>query len=264
VDNVESGQASQACGRVKERVVSKTHLLLAILLGILLVATGCTMDISTVIHPDGSGTVSMSMSETTENSDFIRQIPNMADYLLAWQDSLRKQGIMIDDSRQGDREYIFMQRRFHSLKELSSPADLPGGAKAWVYATAEPRTFETTYRFSAIVDTTGLYESAPGIDSRALSEAHKELNKMQMTYSVTLPGEILFSNADRQRGNKLTWDMRMNAHNEIKAESKVEHTAKVKLFERARTGLILVLAASLGVLICAVVIFLVRHRRQQA
>ena len=236
------------------------RVFLALLLGLILLTVGCTMDISTVIHPDGSGTVSVELSETIENIDFIRQMPNMADYLLAWQASLRKQGIMIDDTRQGDREYIFLQRRFYSLEELSSPVDLPGDVKAWIYAVSEQGTFETHYRFSAIVDTTGLYESAPGIDPNALREVHKLLDAMQMTYSVTLPGEILFSNADRQQGNKLAWDIRMNAFNEIKAESRLDHRERIELARKAIIALGLVVGCSAVVLTFAL-LRLVRKRK---
>ena len=200
-----------------------------------LLLSGCTMDVSTVINPDGSGTISVNLSEVVENTEFIRKMPNMADYLNAWRDSLRKQGILIDISRQGETEHIFLQSRFEDLDGISTPVDLPGDIKTWIAVDMDSAPFETVYRYAAVVDTTALYQGAPGIDSRAQAEVEKRLNQMRFTYSVTLPGEITYTNASRQRGNKMTWDIGMNARNEIKAESCLSHDSHTNVV-KAITG----------------------------
>ena len=147
-----------------------SRLLLVGLIVIVLLLSGCTMDVSTVINPDGSGTISVNLSETIENTEFIRKMPNMADYLNVWRDSLRKQGILIDISRQGETEHIFLQSKFKDLDGLSTPVDLPGDIKTWIAVDMDSAPFETVYRYAAVVDTTALYQGAPGIDSTAQAE----------------------------------------------------------------------------------------------
>jgi hypothetical protein len=216
------------------------------------------MDVSTVINPDGSGTISVNLSETIENIDFIRRMPNMADYLNTWRDSLRKQGVLIDISQQGENEYVFLQNRFPDSEGISTPIDLPGDITTWIAASKDAASFETTYRYRAVVDTTAFYQAAPGIDPRIQAEVEKQLDQMQFTYSVTLPGEITYSNANRQKGNKLTWDMRMKAKNEIVAESRLRYETRVSAVKSVTGILVGGFALSLFLVIYSVVAYQVR------
>lgn len=209
--------------------MQRGKLFLACSVVAVLLLPGCTMDVSTVINPDGSGTISVTLSQVAEDVDFIRQMPNMADYLNAWRDSLRKQGVLIDISRRGENEYIFLQNRFDDLDGISTPMDLPGDVKTWIAVTMDSTPFETVYRYAAVVDTTTLYQGSPGMDSRVQAEVVKELNQMQFTYSVILPGEITYTNATRQKANRMIWDIRMNAQNELKAESRLRHDSRVNV-----------------------------------
>ncbi len=231
----------------------KIFLVWAIVAGLLL--SGCTMDVSTVINPDGSGTISVNLSEATENTDFMRRMPNMADYLNTWQDSLRKQGVLIDISRQGENEYIFLQNRFEDLEGISTPVDLPGDITTWIAVSMDSAPFETVYRYAAVVDTTTLYQAAPGIDSRAQAEVEKQLDQMLFTYSVTLPGEITYTNASRQKGNKMTWDIRMKAQNEIVAESRLRYDYRAKVIKATSGALAGGFVLSLFLLIYGVVAY---------
>ena len=194
-------------------------------LGIWLIA-GCTIDISAVVNPDGTGTVSAAMIESVEKTDWLRQVPNMDAHLEVWKADLRANGIMVDDIRLGDTERVFLQSRFSSLEALGSTRTLPGGVSTWVYASAEEAPSETIYRYSAVLDTTSLYRASPDLQPAVLERIREQLRSMKITYSLTLPGELLYSNADRRHGNRVIWDIRMDEKNQIRAESRVIHPAE--------------------------------------
>ncbi len=221
------------------------HLALFTLLCAL--STSCTVEISTVIRPDGTGVVSTVMSETTENVDFLRSIPNMQDYLGAWQASLREHGALIDVTRRGGREYTFVQTSFAGSDELGSQGAVPSGIRTWVHSTMSPSALGARYTYRAVVDAASLYEQRLPSDPNAQAEARKLLDAMKLTYSVTLPGTITYSNAQRATGSKLSWDLPMGARTEIMAESELVWEDRVVL---AKSGAL----AAVGICIVATLI----------
>jgi hypothetical protein len=225
-----------AVGILARRKRAARLLMLSVLLFTL---SGCRMDISTIIHADGTGAMNVRFAEATENVDFLRQMPNMADYFRSWISDLRMQGMMVDESRQGQETVIFIQNRFASLDALATPlsGQEQDALQTWVYATRDDVGVHTTYRFSGAMDTTVFYRAASGIDSRAQAEVRKQLDQMSLTYSVTLPGKIVYSNADMVVGNRMTWKIKMNARNEMQAESRLEVATQADLFRRVATAI---------------------------
>jgi len=183
---------------------------------------GCNMNIDVLIHPDGTGSIAAELVELAENTDFIRRMPNMADYLNAWMDSLREEGVLIDLSYRGDNEHIYLQRQVSSLAEMSSPPGLPAGVQTWTLAERQQEGNIVTYRYQVLVDTTSLYRVVPGANPDVTSELHKELNEVKATFSVTLPGRIVYTNANTVRANRATWNLAMNAVTPIIVESQDE------------------------------------------
>jgi hypothetical protein len=184
-----------------------------------LVLCGCDMHIDVLIHPDGTGTVAAELVELAENTDFIRRMPNMADYLNAWMDSLRQEGVLIDLSRRGNNEHIYLQRQTSSLAEMSSPPGLPAGVQTRTLAERQQEGDIVTYRYQVLVDTTSLYRVAPGANPDITSELHKQLNAVKATFSVTVPGRIVYTNANTVSANRATWNLQMNALTPIIVES---------------------------------------------
>jgi len=242
----------------------KGHSLLVLLVAATLALAGCSMDINVIVHPDDTATVGVETVEKAESTDFIRRMPNMGDYLDAWMQNLREEGVLFDRQYRGENEYIYLQRHVDSLEELSSPQELPNGVRAWTWVERQDQGRVATYRFRGILDTSVFYETAPGADSSVTAEMQKELNAMHMTYSVTLPGRIVYSNATRVRANRATWDVPMNAQTEIVVESQAERPA-ASVAERSAP---LWAWAALGVLLAIGVLdLLVRlalHWRRQA
>jgi hypothetical protein len=223
--------------------------------------SGCRMDIATAINADGSGLMSVQLVETTENVNFIKQMPNMADYLFSWFADLREQGMMIAEWRQGKESVVFLQNRFASLDALSvAPISADqSSTTTWVYATRTESPKHTTFRFSGLLDTTTFYRVATGIDSQAQAEIRKQFDQMQITYSLVLPGEIVYSNADKIVGNRLTWNIKMNARTEMRAEARVEHPTPLNLYARVATAISAVWAFALVLVVYA----LVAYRRRK-
>jgi hypothetical protein len=188
---------------------------------IALFLTGCTIEIATTVNPDGSGTVGVTFTDTQENINFLRQMPGMNDYFDAWQASMRGQGVLVDDSLIANQERIHLQNVFGSVNDLAQSTPGVSAERSWVYAQMSTEGADRVFRYSSSVDTTALYESAPGVDPNIASEARKQLDETKITYSVTLPGQVVFHNATRVIGNQLIWDVRMNDRNEIKAESRL-------------------------------------------
>ena len=198
-----------------------TRRLVTVLVLLMSVALcACDMSIDVVIHPDGTASIAAELVELAENTDFIRRMPNMADYLDAWIGSLRQAGVLIDFASRGDNEHIYLQRRVSSLEDVSAPLASPAGVQTWSLAERRQEGETVTYRYQGLVDTTSLYRVAPGANQDVTSELHKELNEVRATFSVTLPGRITYSNADVVQANRAVWSLPMNGVRSIIVESR--------------------------------------------
>jgi len=222
------------------------------------------MNISVLIHPDGTASIATELVELAENTDFVRRMPNMAGYLDAWMDSLRQDGVLIDLSRRGENEHIYLQRRVSSLAEMSSPPELPTGVQTWTLAECQQEGDRANYRYQALVDTTSLYRVAPGADSSVTSELHKQLNEVKATFSVTLPGQIVYTNADTVRGNRATWNLQMNAVTSIIAESQADVTSSPRAGSLATRWMWALVGALLAGGLAAMVILAVRPWQRES
>jgi hypothetical protein len=225
---------------------------------------GCTIDINVIVHPDNTATISAEFVELAESTDFIRRIPNMADYLDAWMRSLREDGVLFDLSYEGEDEHIYMQRRVQNLRELSSPQELPGGVRTWTLAERTDEGQVATYRYCAVLDTTIFYGTAPGADANVTAEVHKQLDDVTMTYSVTLPGQITYTNADSVHYNRATWNVPMKALIEIVAESRAEASTPAQPGSQVPLGAWGVLGLLVGLGILGLLICLVLGKRSSA
>lgn len=232
----------------------KHHLVSTIILflGVSILMAGCTMDITTVINPDGSGLVTSSFTRAKEDLDFLRQMPGMNEYMDAWISNLRQDGMFVENWIEGENETFFLQRAFGNLDDLSETQSSEGPA-SWLYATKYTEGNYIVFRFMALVDTTAFYQVAEGLSSSAAEEIRKELDQADMNYSLVLPGEIVYHNSTDVRGNRISWLLRMNDRNEIVAESRlplpVVVNPKASSAERVKQILLIIVIASTILLI---------------
>lgn len=182
--------------------------------------SGCEIHFTTTIREDGSGTVSTRLTESTENMNFLRQVPSMAGYLDAWAQSLRSQGILVDHAYQKGSEEITFQRRFGSLAEFLKQGADSADQSSWVYVKRYSEGDEIVYRYIALVDTRDFYKDVPGVNSSARDMILQEFNKITMQYSVILPGKIYFHNGEELNGGAVTFKIPMNAVSQVVVESR--------------------------------------------
>lgn len=217
---------------------------------------GCKMDINTMIDPDGSGLVTASLTRAKEDIDFIRKMPGMSGYLDAWAFNLRNDGMRVEDLVEGENETFFLQRTFGSLNELIEN-QLLSESGTWVHVLKYPEGNEQVFRFTALIDATILYSGLDELPSTAAEQIRQELDQAELSYSVVLPGKIVYHNAPIGQSQRLTWRLRVNDGNEIVAESRLPIQVSTGSLSDPKTkikqGLLLVFTASSLLLIIGLV-----------
>jgi len=238
---------------------------IVLFLGVSLFMAGCTMDMTTVINPDGSGLVTSSFTRAKEDIDFLRQMPGMNEYMDAWISNMRQDGMFVENWIEGENENFFLQRAFGNLDALSETQNSEGPA-SWLYATKYKEGNFMVFRFMAIVDTTAFYQVADGMSSSAAEEVRKELDQTIMNYSLVLPGEIVYHNSTGAQSNRVSWALRMNDSNAIVAESRlplpVAETTGASSSSRVKQSLLIVFIASTILLIISLIGYHL-HKGQQ-
>lgn len=191
---------------------------LLVLCALLAGLTACQLRIGTIVHPNGSATTSVHLSEDVENTDFLRDIPGMRRYITSWLTQLREQGLTVENWTTGDFEHFVLQQRYPDLASLSM-LDEALTTDSWVYAMSYQVGDTQCFRYTARVDPRVLYTTPPGTDSTVVNEVNKYLNQMELTYAVTLPGKVVYSNGASIDGNQAEWRLDMRRTNELIAEA---------------------------------------------
>lgn len=160
----------------------------------LLILTGCTtLDVSTVIRADGSGTrrVAVALDENLYNLALARNEDPFADI----KNDAREIGARVEPYRRGGRVGIAVAIDFPNLETLNQAL----GTEEFETLRVEKSgwLFKQTFTFRSQIDTAGV----PKLEDIQLGVA----TRPDFIYSVTLPGEIISHNATEVEGNKLTW-----------------------------------------------------------
>lgn len=203
--------------RKKKPAVSSKIVFFLMALAVVISTVGCTLDVVTVVEDDGKGFVMTSICDVQENFDFFRQMPGMAEYLDNRILNFRAHGGMVENSITAGQECLNLQNPFSGFGDITSS----DGGRGWIYMDMRDMRDGTHYRFTALVDTTTLYEIDTSINTTVQNEINNELDSVSFTYTVVLPGEIVYHNADRVEGDKAIWDIPMNDSREIVLESKL-------------------------------------------
>lgn len=190
---------------------------------ILLVSlTSCEIHMETIVRRDGSVRVGTKIGESIENIDFLREIPGMQRYLSSWITQLRDDQVVIENFASGEKEYFYLQSSYPSLVEFSAldQDELSDSApETWVYATSYQTETSDCFRYLALVNPQSLYTTPPNTDQAIIREMDKQIDQLEIKYHVTLPGQILYTNADQITGNRLKWPMATNEAHQVVAES---------------------------------------------
>lgn len=213
-----------------------TLLFLAVLL---LFLSGCrieevcctTLDISTVIRSDGSGTkrVAVAIDETVYELALLQGEDPFADLKAR----AREIGARIEPYHRDNQAGIAVAVDFTSLGALNQ--GIATRPFETVHVEKTGLLFEKTYSFQSQIDTGRL---PPQIKS-----ALATIQDVDFRYSVTLPGNIVSHNANEVDGNRLTWylDPRTETVYELRATSQ-------RTDERMKAGA-LVVGISIGLIV---------------
>ena len=238
---------------------------LALLLLFSISLTSCSLDMVTTIDEDGKGRVLTSICDKQETFEFLREMPNMADYLDNRIINFRAQGGMVEDTVDGEDECLILQNPFSGFGDITSEsADEENG---WVYVAMRDLGAEKLYRFTALVDTTTLYEMSTTVNSTIQNEINNELDEVDFAYKVVMPGEIVYHNADNVEGNVAIWNIPMNDSREIVVESKVaierneeemQQDSLVALWQQYKEWIVLA-----GLFLFSTILFFVSRRKDK-
>jgi hypothetical protein len=205
----------------KYRAVNSKSVLLAVLfLAGSWLLSGCRVDMLTVIHDDGSGTVTASLSRPKDDVDFVFQIPEMKGYLDAVIMDFQGQGIKTENMLNGNLEIFTFQRDFLMPDEVYSNSDLLAG-QTWFQLDRIQDGVDTIFRYYGELSTKAFYENMENLPYYAADEINKELDAAEFNFSLVLPGEITYTNGLPASGNKLQWEIRRNDVTQIVAESRI-------------------------------------------
>ena len=202
-------------------VFTKKTVSVLILLLVLLSLSACEIHIENLIKPNGSITTSIQIMEAAENVDFIRKIPGLDRYISSWIAGSRNDGSLIENWVEGEDEYFYIQQNYVDIDSLiqNDGSEEETESQTWVYVKSFSVGNESCYRYLAQVTPDLLYKVPEDTDSRVEKEIHKLVDDIDMTYGVTLPGRVLYSNSQNRFSNYLEWEIALRKNNELIAES---------------------------------------------
>jgi hypothetical protein len=201
------------------RVLSISPILILLCLFLLsILLTGCTIEFSTTLRPDGTGITTILAQESIENMDFLRSSPGVSGYFSALIRDVRESGAMFEQYIQGDQEYFQLQRFFNNTDVVTeNPLPIDG---SWMTIQQYTEDDEEVLRFLCVVDTRVLYTETEGISSEVANALHDQLDQISMTYHLKVPGQIVYHNGDEAIDQFVTWQLRMNESNYLVAETR--------------------------------------------
>lgn len=198
----------------KKTVISSVLILLG--LGL----SACEIHMQTEVKPDGQVITSIQLQEKTEDVDFLRKIPGLDGYIRAMMAQMRLSSSQIENWVADEQEYFFVQHEYPDIQTFQQGSEEHNPEQAsWVYLHAYPLGNETCYRFQGLISPEIFYEIPEATDWTVLSAFGDLVDDIEMTYSLILPGRLIYSNADTTIANRSEWDVDMREQNTLIAES---------------------------------------------
>lgn len=186
------------------------------LLPLAVLITGCTIDLSTTLRPDGTGITSILAHESRENMEFLRSAPGVPGYLSAVVRDIKNSGALFEQYIEGDQESFFIQRYFNNLStEVVDSYPIEG---SWVYVQRYREGTEEVMRFMSVIDTRTLYNNPDQADPNVANALRDQLNQIDMKYHLNFPGRLVYHNGGNIVGQQVSWQIRMNEVNYLIAE----------------------------------------------
>lgn len=196
-------------------------LLYMVLLVIALPLAGCgSININTIINPDGSGMRKVSVA--IERRLYELMTAAGSDPLVSIRAMAEASGARIEPLERTDMAGLAIAQPFQSLEELSQQWSLSGAES--LQARRSDRVFKIVYIYEARIDASQFRLLAPeGVDT--------SLGSLNLNYTVTMPGTPVDHNASEVRGQTLIWhlDPATSATYDLFAVSEVVQTTRIVL-----------------------------------
>lgn len=204
------------------RVRGRAGLAIAMLLAAILLG-GCEIHYTTEIKADGSAIISTSFSETAENVEFLKQVPIAKEMYQSWKLQMQAEGASIDYSRIGEIDIVFFQHTVENLAQRIKGLSSIGDGEQWVFFDHSYQERDKFIRYEGFINTPVLLEVDPTLGSSVVNEMQAEIKKINFEYSLILPGEIVYHNADTAEGNTLGWIIPIEEGKHVIAIARMEN-----------------------------------------
>jgi hypothetical protein len=167
--------------------------------------SSCEIHYVTEIKADGSAVISTSFIESSENVDFLEQVPLVRDMYESWKMQMLVEGGSMDHSSAGEIDQFFFQRHVEDFEQSIGMLSSVDEREQWIFFDRATYGEYEALRYEGFINTPMLLDIDPDLGSTVVNEMQSEIINIYFDYSVILPGEIVYHNADVEDGNSLTW-----------------------------------------------------------
>lgn len=179
---------------------------LAITLLAALILSACTIDITTIVNPDGSGSLGMTYKLTVDDIKNLEGMGMIGDTICEQMSEGEEEFIFVREEH-GDEIWCIASRPIATLETMKTEMDGEGFTVNTLEIMGNQFTFDANADMSQ-------QEGAEGFD----------LAMLQISYSMTAPGKVTNHNGDSITGNTVTWKLPLGESKNLHLESKVGNT----------------------------------------
>ncbi|MFZ6030835.1 MAG: LppM family (lipo)protein [Chloroflexota bacterium] len=229
---------------------TKTWPMIVTLLAALLLSA-CTIDITAVVNPDGSGALGMTYKLTREDLKSLEGMGMPAETICEQMGEGQEDFTFVREEH-GEEVWCVASKPVATLQEMKTEMNGEGFTVNTLEMMGNQFTFDASADMSE-------QEGAEGFD----------LGMLQISYSMTAPGKVTSHNGDSIAGNTVTWELPLGSSKNLHLESKVGSSADLSLGGSGRSntglliGLLLTCCCCLIVIVIIVVVVVVLMRRKQ-
>lgn len=246
----------------------KIRLLLLLIILVLSLSACANVDISYRLSDDNSLNIEYSLSLAPQGNDISANISLIKAY---WADM----GFSIDDSENNGvfslngNKAISCDSQDSAARELSSILTDKESLFSDVMFIYTPSYFEDDYDLSAKISLKDIVRKSKesNIPSAEIESFLKEAQSGKYTLSITLPGEVLETNADAQNGQTCTWLLKFGETRDLQLKTKrvfdenVTHYTSLNETKSKDNLFFIISCASAGLLLILIITTSVRKAR---
>jgi len=197
---------------------------LCLTVALVLLATGCTIEVTVDVNETGSGQTTTVITLSQEEAQQLRTLPNATSYLAAWKRTLQRSGIRVQqaDLERGRFDFV---RPFANLDELEKQAVSGAMARSWTDVGGHTTPVADTWWFTAKIDTRDLLPRGATRNQFLRQEVDRRLRAGSVVYRVRLPGQPGGQDRTGSGTDIASWTIPMGSVRVVRADSTIEHAS---------------------------------------